>query len=138
MALHPNPKKGRDKDMACKPKKKPAKKSTGKKPCQMYAVGDKVYVYMFDLKKSIKNNGISEHRLGTITKVASVDIVGKDYKAIKCSIETISKKTMEVSNYASVLQIAKLDELSKAIKELMESEEVSEEKGNRLLEIIDI
>lgn len=92
-----------------------------------YKIGDIVYVYLFDLKKTILRTDLIQDRFG---KIVSIEEIGKNMYAY--TVKNIKGINITVKNYDKSFDLCNIDELIN----ILYNSNLSKERKDKMMDII--
>ena len=110
-----------------KKKKKKKEKRKNKELKMKYKIGDIVYIYLFDLKKTILKTDLIQNRFG---KIINIEEIGKDMYVY--TVKNNEGTNIIVKNYDKSFNLCNLDELIN----ILYNSSLSKERKDRKMDIV--
>lgn len=92
-----------------------------------YKIGDTVYVYLFDLKKTILKTDLINNRFGKIT---NIEEIGKDMYVY--TVKNEEGVNITVKNYDKSFNLCNIDELIN----ILYNSDLDKERKERMMDIV--
>ena len=92
-----------------------------------YKIGDIVYIYLFDLKKTILKTDLIQNRFG---KIINIEEIGKDMYVY--TVKNNEGTNIIVKNYDKSFDLCNIDELIN----ILYNSSLSKERKDRMMDIV--
>ena len=92
-----------------------------------YKIGDIVYIYLFDLKKTILKTDLIQNRFG---KIINIEEIGKDMYVY--TVKNNEGTSIIVKNYDKSFDLCNIDELIN----ILYNSSLSKERKDRMMDIV--
>ena len=103
------------------------RKRKNKEICMKYKIGDIVYVYLFELKKTILKADLIPNRFG---EIINIEEIGKDMYVY--TVKNIEGTNITVKNYDKSFDLCNVDELIN----ILYNSNLTKERKDKMMNIV--